>query len=95
MKLLRVRWLSLKIAFISLVCWLSIHGDVLAQAKKNTEKAVGDSSTTAGGAYVMAYGLVILSVTLGLLFVCRTSNRRDRAKPEVYGESKVETDKEQ
>ena len=41
------------------------------------------------GEYVTSYALVLAGVGLGLLLVCRTSNRRDRARPEQYEESKV------
>ncbi|MBU4270671.1 MAG: hypothetical protein KKE86_01440 [Planctomycetes bacterium] len=92
MKFPRFRWQALKTALFCLFGWLSIHGFALAQAVKQAEKK---SSTTGGGAYVMAYGLVILGATLGLLFVCRSSNRRDRARPEVYGEAKADEKEEE
>jgi hypothetical protein len=41
------------------------------------------------GEFVTSYALVLAAVGLGLLLVCRTSNRRDRARPEQYQESKV------
>lgn len=86
MKFPRIRWQSLKSVLYLLVCWLSIHGAALAApAKKAEEKS---SSTTGSGAYVMSYLLIVLSITLGMLFVCRSSNRRDRARPEVYGKTK-------
>ncbi len=91
MKYPRFRWQALKTALFCLFIWLSIHGFALAQAAKQAEK---ESSTTGGGAYVMAYGLVILGTTLGLLFVCRSSNRRDRARPEIYGEAKADEKEE-
>ncbi len=87
MRFPRFRWQALRIALYTLCGWLLVHGVVLAAAKKAAEKAA-DSSTTGSGAYVMAYGLVILATTLGLLFVCRSSNRRDRARPESYGQMK-------
>ena len=87
MKSLRIVWQASKSALLVLFCWFSIHGVALAApAKKAAEKS---SSTTGGGAYVMSYLLIVLSITLGMLFVCRSSNRHDRAHPEAYGKSKT------
>jgi heme/copper-type cytochrome/quinol oxidase subunit 2 len=72
-------------AFFTLLGWLAVHAAALAEvpaAKPKEGESVGSMT------YVMAYGLVIFGVVLGMLFVCRSSNRRDRAKPEVFGESK-------
>ncbi len=91
MKFPRFRWQALKTALFCLFGWLSIHGVALAQVAKVTEKK---SSITGGGAYVMAYGLVILGLTLGMLFIVRSSNRRDRARPEAYGEAKADEKEE-
>ncbi len=88
MKFMRFGWSGLKAALYGICGWLSIHGVALAQAGKKGEESGG--STTGGGAYVMAYGLVVLATTLGLLFVCRSSGRRDRARPEEYGAKTVE-----
>jgi len=56
-----------------------------AQAQKLTGKE--DATTTATGPYVWAYMLLILGLALGLLVVCRSANRRDRARPEDYVET--------
>lgn len=88
MKSLRIVWQASKGALLVLFCWFSIYGAALAApANKAAEKS---SSTTGGGAYVMSYLMLVLSITLGMLFVCRSSNRRDRARPEVYGKSKAD-----
>ncbi len=39
------------------------------------------------GSYVLSYTNVLMCVGLGLLRVTRTSNRRDRARPEQYREN--------
>jgi len=70
------------------VCWVLTYGFAFAQHGAQPA-APAKSSTTGTGAYVMAYLLVILGIALGMLFVCRSSGRRDRARPEVYGETKV------
>lgn len=51
--------------------------------------AGGDSSSTGTGAWVMAYGIVLLVVTLGLIVVCKSSGRRDTSKPAGYQEMHV------
>ncbi|GEM_PF-3434964 len=76
----------IKSVLYPLLCWLSLHGAALAAPPPN--QGAAGSATTGSGAYVMSYLLLVLSITLGMLFVCRSSNRRDRARPEVYGKSK-------
>lgn len=78
----------IKSVLYPLFCWLLIHGAALAAPPQPNQGAAG-SATTGSGAYVMSYLLIVLSITLGMLFVCRSSNRRDRARPEVYGKSKT------
>ena len=41
------------------------------------------------------YGLVILGIGLGMLLVCRSSNRRDRARPEQYEETRTKLTEEE
>jgi uncharacterized membrane protein (DUF485 family) len=75
-------------------CLLSASLAGSAALAQGTASAPAQSSTTGTGAYVFGYGLVMLGIVLGLLFVCRTSNRRDRARPEVYGQPKVIEEKD-
>jgi hypothetical protein len=70
---------------LALAGWLAVHGTAAAQVAQQGQK----KQEAEGGSYVLAYGLVILGIALGLLVVCRSSRRRDRAKPEQYEESKV------
>ena len=51
-----------------------------------------DTSMTGSGAYVWGYMLLILGLALGLMVVCRSANRRDRARPEDYVESGISDD---
>jgi heme/copper-type cytochrome/quinol oxidase subunit 2 len=67
-----------------LVGWLTVAA-ASAQVLKVTPK--DDSGVTGSGAYVFAYMLFILGIVLGLMVVCRSANRRDRARPEDYVES--------
>ncbi|MGD0516497.1 MAG: hypothetical protein ABSA26_03095 [Thermoguttaceae bacterium] len=51
--------------------------------------ATTPSAVEGGSAWVEAYMVVLLVVSLGLIVVCKSSGRRDRAKPEVYAEAKT------
>ena len=91
----RLRLLSrqLKTALAALAGWLAVHAPALAQAAG--QPVAKKDATTGAGPYVMAYLLLILAIALGMLVVCRSSNRRDRARPEVYLETNIlEQDKE-
>jgi len=66
---------TLRILAAATVCWLAVHGTVLAE---------DEGSGEGKGSWVMSYFLVLLIVGLGMLVVCRSSRRRDRAKPESY-----------
>ena len=81
----RQLWRAGRIAFFALAGWLTVYGAALAQGPVKPR----ESESVGSGVYVMAYGLVILGIALGMLFVCRSSNRRERAKPEQFGESKA------
>ena len=85
MKFVRTIRRGSRIAFFALVGWLAVYGVALAQVPPKKE----DHPSLNSSVYVMAYGLVILGIALGMLFVCRSSNRRERAKPEQFGESKA------
>ena len=83
MKCLREIWRGGKLALCTMAGWLIVQGAVWAQPQQ-PKKAEPE-----GGSYVASYALVILAIALGMLFVCRPANRRDRAKPEVYDEIKI------
>jgi hypothetical protein len=70
-------------AFCVVIGWLAVPAAALAQGPQQPPAADG------GGMYVLPYALVLLGVGLGLLVVCRSTRRRDRARPEQYEESKV------
>ncbi len=49
--------------------------------------AVDEESTSSGGAsWVVSYMLVLLCIVLGMICVLHPSGRRERARPEQYGE---------
>jgi hypothetical protein len=74
-----------KLALFAVAGWLALHGAALAApvAEEAEQKSDG------GGSYLLSYALTGAGIVLGLLFVCRTSRRRDRARPEQFGETKV------
>jgi hypothetical protein len=47
-----------------------------------------DSASQGGAPYALPYGIVILSIALGLFVVLHPSRRRERAKPETYADRK-------
>ena len=75
---------SVLFSVLTLAVWMVGEAMVLA---KDTPGST--SATEGGGAWVVAYMIVLLVVSLGLIVVCKSSGRRDRAKPEVYAEAKA------
>jgi hypothetical protein len=90
MMFVRRMWRGGRMAFFALATWLAVSGVAVAQAQQPKKEEPQLNSST----YVMAYILVIFGVALGLLLVCRSSNRRERAKPEQYGEVKADKEDE-
>ena len=82
MRCLELVWQGGKLALFTMTGWLAVHGAVLAQGP---EKKVDGNA----GSYVLPYAVVILGIALGMLCVCRSSGRRDRARPEQYDETRV------
>ena len=69
-------------------CWMALHGTVLAKAKKVKEETGGSPS------WLLPYSLILFAVVLGMLVVCRSSRRKDRAKPETYSGADAELKRE-
>jgi hypothetical protein len=90
MAIVREIWRRGQTVFFTLAGWLALGGVAFGQLPKNEEGPSLNSST-----YVMAYFLVIFGVALGMLLVCRSSNRRERAKPEQFVEGKVTGEKDE
>ena len=86
MKYLSWIWRSSKLTLFALAGWLAIGGAALHAAAVAEEAG---KKSDGGGSYLLSYALTVMGIVLGLLFVCRTSRRRDRARPEQYGETKV------
>ena len=77
---------TLKTLAAVVICWTAAYSTALAQASE--EKGSKEK-------WVLAYFLVIMGLSLGMLVVCRSSRRKDRARPERYAESRIgdESDK--
>ena len=74
-------WGKAKTVGLALVGWMAIQSSALAQPPAN--------KSAEGGSYVLPYAIVIFGIALGLLFVLRSSHRRERAKPEQYEDQKA------
>lgn len=74
---------SIHFVFLAVATWLAGEAMVLA---KDTPGAA--PTAEGGGAWVWAYMIVLLLLSLGMIVVCKSSGRRDRAKPESYSEAK-------
>ena len=85
MKYSHLLWRKIEFAALALAGWLALHGAALAAAVAEEAEKKSDG----GGSYLLSYALTGAGIVLGLLFVCRTSRRRDRARPEQFGETKV------
>ncbi len=81
-----VKWLA-----AVAVCWAAAEGTALAKAAEVEEKTAFSEMT----AWLFPYALTVLGVSLGMMVVCRSSRRRDRAKPVAYEGAKLSDDAEQ
>lgn len=86
MSYLRTFWRVLKTLAMAAVWWAAIFGTAWAKKPGLPKEDDGGSEVTA---WTMPYGLVVLGIALGMLFVCRSSRRRDRARPEAYDQKKL------
>jgi hypothetical protein len=89
MQFMKRAWHVGRLAFLVSVGWLVTYGTLLAQPQQGP---LAKKEEAAGPVYVIQYALVILCVGLGLFIVCRSSNRRDRARPELYDEVRIKLD---
>jgi hypothetical protein len=69
---------------IAALCWLGT--DVTALAARGLHTQEEDKSSGGGGGYVASYAIVLLFIVLGLMVILNPSRRRDRPRPEKYGE---------
>ncbi|MBN2291020.1 MAG: hypothetical protein JXM70_01265 [Pirellulales bacterium] len=80
MKRLYLIWQRLTTLALFATFWLGMHADALAAKLPKKEASSGEGSQS----WVAPYALVMLAIGLGMLFVCRSSRRSDRAKPQEY-----------
>jgi hypothetical protein len=62
--------------------WLALAGSAWAQSRK------ADESSGSATPWVLPYALVLFCIALGVFMVLHPSKRRERAKPEAYGQPK-------
>lgn len=67
---------KLKLCVLTTVCWTVMAGLVLAQEEKKEESAAPQP-------YLLPYVLVLLSIGLGMMVICRPSRRDDGIKKEA------------
>ena len=87
MNRLNLIWQKVKILALFLAFWLAMQAEILAAAAKRVDAGGGESSQT----WVAPYALLMLAIGLGMLVVCRSSRRTDRAKPKEYQSLTKET----
>ncbi|MBN2473421.1 MAG: hypothetical protein JXB62_02340 [Pirellulales bacterium] len=80
MNRLRSIWQTLRSLTAMAACWAVMGGAAWARGGPGQEESEGGGVT----AWTLPYGLVILGIALGMMLVCRSARRRDRAKPEKY-----------
>jgi len=73
---------TFRIASVAAVCWLATYGTALAQPP--------EEEVDRGAAWFLGYALVVLGIGLGMLFVCRSSRRREEAKKEMFADGDKE-----
>ena len=81
MNRLNLIWQTLKTATLILAFWISMQVQAWAKGALPTTDSGGGSESSN---WVAPYALVLLAIMLGMLFVCRSSRRADRAKPQEY-----------
>jgi hypothetical protein len=80
-------WRKAKLVAMAAAMWMAVYGHALAAGKGKKPAPVADAG---GGAaesthgWVLPYFILLLAVGLGMLVVCRSSRRSDRAKPKQY-----------
>ncbi len=83
MTALRSIWRTLTALWLAAALWLAVQGAALAAAKTESEERAAGGG---GASWLVSYALLILLMALGVFVVLKPSGRRERAKPEQYGE---------
>ena len=82
MKRLQQIYQVARILVFSLAFWASVAA--VAWAKRGAPEVKEE-----GGSFLLSYAMVVLGIGLGMLVICRSARRRERDKPELYGEKKL------
>ncbi len=82
---LRSVWHRMRSLAIGAGLWLAVSGPAWAQGSGSKKAAESSGSATP---WVLPYALVIFCIALGVFIVLHPSKRRERAKPEVFGQPK-------
>ena len=77
-------WYKIKLLAVTAGLWLAVDGVALAQ--RAVKQAADSGGQASHKTWVLPYALIMLCIGLGMLVVCRSSRRSDRAKPKQYGE---------
>jgi len=73
-------WHAVRLAVLGASGLLLLSAPLLAAAIDEEEKSTG------GASWVVSYMLVLLCIVLGMICVLHPSGRRERARPEQYGD---------
>ncbi|MCX7425102.1 MAG: hypothetical protein NTW96_05670 [Planctomycetia bacterium] len=79
-------WRKAKLVAMAAAMWLAVYGQALAAGKGKKSAPAPDAGGAAESTHgwVLPYFLLLLAIGLGMLVVCRSSRRSDRAKPKQY-----------
>jgi hypothetical protein len=79
-------WRRLQFAAFAVLVWSG--ADLLLGAQPGPPQGGAQTEAAASPSYLPSYALVIFCLGIGLAIVLNSARRRDRAKPESYGEPK-------
>ncbi len=82
------RWIVVA-RWVKMMCWAVAAWMVLQSIAFAQGMGLPKQTEKPAGSYVFSYIVVLLGVGLGMALVCRSSRRRDRARPEQYEEVKL------
>ena len=77
-------WRKAKLVAMAAAMWLAVYGQALAAKKKPEPADAGGGAAESTHGWVLPYFILLLAIGLGMLVVCRSSRRSDRAKPKQY-----------
>ena len=75
-------WRTVKVLGLAAAVWVAVHGHALAGPGPKVPQA--PTSGESSHSWVFPYFLVIMGIGVGMIMVCRSSRRSERAKPKQY-----------